>query len=451
MRNLIRSLAVVLLLLVSFRLAAEAPNQKAGFFLEIPAGFEDLGTGDGATKFAYSDPNGVMEFDILSYDEGRFSGIRELAEKSLGILKSEPEISYYEYQGRRAALAALGFALDGAAMLGFAIFIEGGSEERDYALLSYAPESMFEDYADFILSCLDSFSIDAVALRAPGPISQFTLAWPPMHEGERSVALPGGSKALLSWSEAELRQETDTGMREYKVLSAYADEPELGYEAWIRFYRMMYRESAARLDRLVLEASKGLPPDDPTEQARRVLTWVQLWSFERDPEGMDFVPPLTAALEGRGDCDARAVAAAIVLERLGIDAILMVSSEYGHALLGVDVPGGGKRFPFAGKEYLVGETTSKVGLGMIAADQADFSKWLGVPPRLSWRSPCLGRPRPPKTAPSSSSWTIIASSARASRTSTSRWKSSPRTWTCSPARASASSGWRTPSRAGSKA
>ncbi len=69
---------------------------------------------------------------------------------------------------------------------------------------------------------------------------------------------------------------------------------------------------------------------------------------------------------------------AIVLEGLGIDCVLMLSREYSHAMLAVDVPGGGQRFPFNGREYLVAETTAKVGLGMIDAEQADFTKWLGV-------------------------------------------------------------------------
>jgi hypothetical protein len=47
-------------------------------------------------------------------------------------------------------------------------------------------------------------------------------------------------------------------------------------------------------------------------------------------------------------------------------------------MLGVDVPGGGQRFEFNGKKYLVGETTSKIGIGMIAADMADWTKWLGI-------------------------------------------------------------------------
>jgi hypothetical protein len=162
------------------------------------------------------------------------------------------------------------------------------------------------------------------------------------------------------------------------VLTAYANEEDLALEAWKRFYRMAYRESAARLDNLALEASRVLPVDDPTEVARRLLAWVQGFNYERDEKGMDFVPPLASAYEGRGDCDSRAVVAAVILERLGIDAILMVSREYSHAMLGVDVPGGGQRFAFNGKKYLVGETTAKVGIGLVAADKADWNKWMGI-------------------------------------------------------------------------
>jgi hypothetical protein len=141
---------------------------------------------------------------------------------------------------------------------------------------------------------------------------------------------------------------------------------------------MVYKESASELDALTEAFSKSLPANDPTETARRVLAWVQGFLYERDFSGIDFVPPLTAAFEKRGDCDSRAMVMAIILERLGIDAVLMVSRDYSHAMLAVDVPGGGQRFTFNGKAYLVAETTAKVGIGTIAAEQADFSKWLGV-------------------------------------------------------------------------
>jgi len=166
--------------------------------------------------------------------------------------------------------------------------------------------------------------------------------------------------------------------REFRVLSMYAESKTLWADAWARYYRMVYKESSARLDSFTKVFSDSLPFNDPTESARRVLAWVQGFLYERDFSGIDFVPPLTAAFEQRGDCDSRAMLMAIILERLGIDSVLMVSREYSHAMLAVDVPGGGQRFTYNGKAYLVAETTAKVGIGMIDASQADFSKWLGV-------------------------------------------------------------------------
>jgi hypothetical protein len=361
---------------------AEQLKSKLGFFIDMPAGFS-LKDGDGATRFAFTDPDGAMEFDIIAYDPGRYTDAATLASQSVSRLGSSGDSTPYTYEGRDALLVELGFALDGAKQKGYALFIGGRKApvaEDSYALLAYAPEADFEAYADFILSCLDSFSIDAAAKRSPGPVSQFTLDWPPARDKEKTVSLPGGGSASLPWTDDEASQEAQTDLREYKVLVAYQKDTDasLWQDAWARFYRMAYRESAARLDRLSLEMARLVPADDPTEVARRVLGWVQGFTYQRDESGTDFIPPLTAAYGATGDCDSRAVVAAIVLQRLGIDAILMVSRAYSHAMLGVDVPGGGQRFSFNGKQYLVGETTTKVGLGMIAASMADWSKWMGV-------------------------------------------------------------------------
>jgi Transglutaminase-like superfamily len=381
-----RCLLALLLALLSLRpVDAEQLKSKLGFFIDMPSGF-GLKNGDGATRYAFTDPEGGMEYDILAYEPGRFADAPELASQTLGKLGSSGGSTPYSYEGRKAVLAELGFALNGARQKGYGLFIEGRKiaggkgaiDEYSYALLAYAPESDFEAYSDFILSCLDSFSVDAAARRSPGPVSQFTLDWPPTRDKERLVSLAGGGHASLPWAETEAEQEAQTDTREYKVLTAYANEPALSQDAWARFYRMAYRESAARLDRLALETSKTIPPDDPTEAARKILAWVQGFVYERDEKGSDFIPPLTAAYGATGDCDSRAVVAAIILRRLGIDAILMVSREYSHAMLGVDVPGGGQRFDFNGKRYLVGETTAKIGMGTIAADMADWTKWMGI-------------------------------------------------------------------------
>jgi hypothetical protein len=376
-----RSALVVLLLALLLGLSpsarAERLKSQYGFYVDLPAGFV-LSDGDKKSRFSFADPNGVMEFDLLAYDPGRFKDLDELSTATIDKLLSHGDVTTFKYEGRKASLAGLEFSLNGTPRKGYGIFVEGRAGDPSFALLAFAPRERFEAYADFILSCLDAFSIDRAALRSPGPVSQFTLDWPPERLSAKTVSLPGGGSASLPWSDDEAAQESDTVKREYKVLVAYEKDAENWMDAWARFYRMVYRESAARLDRLALEASRGLPSNDPTEAARHVLAWVQGFTYERDREGTDFVPPLAAAYGARGDCDSRAVVAAIVLDRMGVDSILMVSREYSHAMLGVDVPGGGQRFAFGGKRYLVGETTAKVGLGMIAAGMEDWSKWLGI-------------------------------------------------------------------------
>jgi hypothetical protein len=383
------ALCLAFLALAGAKARPEQLKSKLGFFIDMPSGFS-LKDGDGSTRFAFIDPEGGMEFDILAYAPGRYADADALASQSLSKLGSKGETTPYVYEGRSSVLAGLAFPLGDQAQKGFGLFIQGrrppsgdasgagAAGEYSYALLAYAPEADFEAYADFILSCLDSFSVDAAAKRSPGPVSQFTLDWPPPRGQERKIALPGGGSASLPWSDEEAVQEADTTTREFKVLVAYANEPTLYQDAWSRFYHMVYRESAARLDRLSLEISRLVPVSDPTETARRVLAWVQGFVYTRDTVGTDLVPPLAAAFGATGDCDSRAILAAIILKRLGVDSILMVSKEYSHALLGVDVPGGGQRFDFNGKKYLVGETTAKVGLGLAPADMIDWTKWMGI-------------------------------------------------------------------------
>ncbi len=354
---------------------AEELTTEEGIFIDMPSGFTP-GEGDGRTRFPYFSPDGGIEFDILSQAPGRYRTAEEMAVRMLEKLDSQGQSTSFAYEGKGAVIAELSFTLDSVPRKGYGLFIQAASGSG-YGLLAHAPESRFDAAADFILSCLDSFSIDRAARRSPGPVSQFLLPWPAPRPDWKTASLPGGP-IKLPWNHEEAEQELYTVQREHRILTTYLSSQTLWRDAWARFYRMAYRESAARLDSFTEAFARTLPRADPTESARRVLAWVQGFVFERDPAGLDFVPPLAAAFERRGDCDSRALVMAMILERLGIDCVLMLSREYSHAMLAVDVPGGGQRFPFSGREYLVAETTAGVGLGMIDSSQTDFSKWLGV-------------------------------------------------------------------------
>jgi hypothetical protein len=383
--SLVTRAAALALLLVGLAAPAAAKElvSETGAVIDMPSGFTPM-EGDGKTRFSYFDANEGMEFDIMIFAPGRYASAAAMATDLLGQMGSKGETSSFTYQGRGAVIAELDFALKGQPRQGHAVFIAGtpttsgtAKSESSYALIASAESARYESYSELIVSCLDGFSIDRAARRFPGPVSQFLFPWPVARTEKKTAALPAGSVSL-PWSAKEEEEELAVIEREYRVLTLYLKSETLWKDAWARYYRMVYKESAARLDGLVQAFSASLPANDPTESARRVLEWIQGFLFERNFAGIDFVPPLTAAFEKRGDCDSRAMVMAIILERLGIDSVLMVSREYSHAMLAVDVPGGGQRFTFGKKTYLVAETTAKVGIGKIDASQADFSKWLGI-------------------------------------------------------------------------
>jgi hypothetical protein len=374
LRTVARAL-VLLALGAAVRPVAAEELTAEGIVIDLPAGFVP-GEGDGKTRFSYLSPDGQIEFDILIRKPGEFPSVEEMAAVMLAKLGSQAPSASFQYEGREAMIAELSFDLNGSPRRGYALFLAAASGSG-YSLLAHAAASQLDSAADFIMSCLDAFRFDRATRASPGPVSQFLLPWPAPRPDRKTVVLPGG-RGELPWSSEEAEQELYTVQREYRILQTYLTSATLWKDAWARFYQLVYRESSGRLDAITEAFARVLPAADPTESARKVLAWVQDFLYERDPSGIDLVPPLAAAFERRGDCDSRALVMAAILEAAGIDCVLMLSREYSHAMLAVDVPGGGQRFPFKGKEYLVAETTAKVGLGMIDSSQADLSKWLGV-------------------------------------------------------------------------
>jgi hypothetical protein len=338
-RNLVCiSIHAVFIAAIALPVAARELATDSGAIFDLPSGFtaEDS---QGKSRYSYVDANAGMEFDILVFPPDRYDSAEKMAADLLGQMGSKGESLSFPYQGLGAVMADLAFTVDGHPRKGYAVFICGaGASKCSYALIASAETARFDGYAELIISCLDAFSIDRTAHRFPGPVSQFLLPLPATHGEMKTVALPAGTVSL-PWSSKEAQEELALAQREFHVLTMYLKSETLWQDAWARYYRMVFKESSAQLDTLT-KAFAG---------------------FER-----------------RGDCDSRAMLMAIILEHLGIDCILMVSREYSHAMLAVDVPGGGQRFTFNGKAYLVAETTARVGIGTIDASQIDPSKWLGV-------------------------------------------------------------------------
>jgi len=60
-----------------------------------------------------------------------------------------------------------------------------------------------------------------------------------------------------------------------------------------------------------------------------------------------------------GDCDTRAVLIYAILEELDFEPMIVISSQYAHAMLALNIPSAGDHLTYRGKKYYFWETTSK--------------------------------------------------------------------------------------------
>ncbi|MEP1034156.1 hypothetical protein [Ekhidna sp.] len=77
-----------------------------------------------------------------------------------------------------------------------------------------------------------------------------------------------------------------------------------------------------------------------------------------------------------GDCDTRAVLIYSLLETLGFDPMIVVSNEYAHAMLALNIPASGDHLKHQGKNYYFWETTGKGWpIGMLPPNSNNINYW----------------------------------------------------------------------------
>lgn len=385
-----RIIAIVALLLASLQRPGAEPlvSPTWGFAVDLPEGYA-LSEGDGKSRFSFTDTVGKGTATLIAYAPGRYDSPQALLEDTSKRLGASSDVESFDYGGKRAALGKLSFqAPSGGNPVpteGWALAIDlapkGTAEDKPgdaplLLVLGYWPSGA-PGAEERALSILDSVSPNEADRRSPGPVT--TFSYPP--QGRRSVKLSVlGTPVEASVDKADQEAAKYLVTREFRVLSAYASSP-LWQAAWKRFYRAIWKDSYERLEDVAFAVERALASTgrgDPRALAEGVLAWIQSFKYERDLLGTDFIDLPSAAIEGRGDCDSRALLMAVVLQHANLDAILMVSREYSHAMAGVDVAGTGARFKTGGREYMVAETTAVVPLGRIGSDVADPAKWLGV-------------------------------------------------------------------------
>ncbi|MCL2762738.1 MAG: hypothetical protein FWD36_05985 [Treponema sp.] len=365
-----KRIVFLLFFLPSLLVAAPLYSPSWGFWLDLPEGYAYV-EGNNVDRYSFQGPNGAM-FDIAVYPNG-YEDTGALVRDINRRLGNGGETAFFVYGDKNAALMELRFK----GFIGWGLCLElAGDGFRSPPLLlalAYSPAGMGEMDL-FHLSALDSLAPSNAEKRIPGPIMAFSYP-----RGEQVTMPLAGTAATAQFREHDAEAAQVLIEREFALLRHYEFAPNW-QEAWIRYYRAIYRDSFDRVaDAVVCLARQwqGTALDDRAF-AEKALALVQGYLYERDLSGSDFVNLVSAVTDGRGDCDSRAMLWAMILMQSNIPAGMMVSREYGHAMGIIDIPGAGARFETEGVKWLVAETTKIISIGLIAQDMSNPEHWLGV-------------------------------------------------------------------------
>jgi hypothetical protein len=362
---------IIIFLLLGFWLWPEMLHSPSwGFRIDLPEGYV-YSEGDGRDRFSFVGYSGI-HFDIAVYN-GSFKNMKDLADDVQLRLKNTGDIVFFEYREKTAALIELKF--DDS--IGWGLCVELGEKDGNTPMMLALAYGKTRHMDLFHLSALDSIAPSKAEQHYPGPVMEFSY---PRGERIKTALAKTDLEALIYENDAEAAQALVD--REFALLRQYV-LLENWQEAWIRFYRIIYRDSWDRLADAIFQLERKWQEPLKTEEerlnlAKKALAWVQGFDYERDLEGSDFVNLVSAAVEGRGDCDSRSLLWALILAQADIPAAIMVSREHSHAMGLADIPAQGARFEAGGKKWLVAETTAPVDIGLIAQEFSDIESWLGV-------------------------------------------------------------------------
>lgn len=373
----------IIFAITSYSFSEQITDRDFGFSLDIPEGFEIADYTEDGMSYVFSHPNIPVTLVMKLTEEKNAKSAAEVLNINLKKLNASGETDSFKWNGTVCGISYFSMALDDN-YSGWAVSAPVKLQDYYVILLCYAPESK-KGCEQFIISTINSLSINNEYLNTPGIITSY--AFPP--EGSESVLLKiGGKEIKTSLDKSDEEAAKFVIELEYSVLNLYANH-KMWKEAWQRYYRMIYRDNAGRLqqtakniyDSIYPELKKSKPQDADIKYAQALLSWVQTFGYERAQSKIesDFTS-LPASIKGKGsDCDSRSMLVSVLLNYTGIDTAMLISREYSHAVVVTDIPAPGQTFTMEnGREYLFGETTARVTWGMLAQDQADRTKWIPV-------------------------------------------------------------------------
>lgn len=323
----------------------------------------------------------VFEVYTQNLGEAQRPNLKFLTQKAQDLktkLKAKGEEGIFLWNGQPAVMGNWEYQAGRYPVQGWVLFVSN-DVDRMWTALAYAPQDFYDEFADEIISTINSFAVGQKGRDLPGPLSSlFTQSGDsPLQKLSTLPKLPDAVNLYISPDQNEMILATIE--RETRLLIPHVEQPSFS-KAWSRYYRQIYREireGLAPLAQIWQEKAQSMEWN-PQEQAQALLAWLQSFDYVRKGGLTDLSTPWEVLKEGKGDCDSLALMYLAILDHLGQRGILMVSSTYKHAMAALDLAGDGARFPFANNNWLVAELTATVTLGQIDSTMANPDEWLGI-------------------------------------------------------------------------
>jgi hypothetical protein len=367
-----RSVHIAAFFLLLLSLCAEQLSLGSyGSFIDPPEGWNLIGQETDKLTFASADEAAYLQLKLFP----GASSLSELVSAAESRLGAEGDGTVYAYGPGEAYFGTLAFSAGNYSFSGY-LFAFRAAGSVPLVISGFSGDDQLAVYNDQILSALDSFSPLPATDRLPGPVGVFDRVFSSGSPSPVAVP-PAGQASFVQLDGGQVESAVYVTEREARILSAAG-----GVAAWRRFFRILYRDSLDGLTPLIEELHGRYSPRPDPHQKRRIagelLSWLQGFEYRRSGTLSDFLDPVQVLVSSSGDCDSLGLLYVMLLHSFEIDAILLVSEVYSHALGAADLPGEGARFNVEGKGYVVAELTEEVALGLIAADMADPSGWIPV-------------------------------------------------------------------------
>lgn len=371
-------------------------SEKFNYSIDFPEGYVITDMESDETTVIFKNKYLQAHALIRVWPNSQFKSSDEALKNTLSRIKATSDYSHAIWRRQKCAVATFESPLlfpDNTPAAGWAACIPLPQQKGFLSILSYAPKAVSDDLGQVLVSVLDSVLIDAGSFREPGLIT--TTFYP--RQSAKSIQLTVNGKTIATQIDSIDKEASQTLIdREFAVFTFYASHnlPEM-FDAWVRFYRLIARDSMERVKKVSFDVYTSLRDDCEAADAQNpeaalaqtLLYWAQDFNYERKSSTYDKadIESIPAILEGgSSDCDGRSLLLMCILKNCSVDSCMFISAQYSHALLGVYLPDKmGQTIKVddgeGGKEYLVGETTAKkLTLGMMSANMMDRQNWIPV-------------------------------------------------------------------------